>query len=147
MTTELDVSGDLAHIFRRVERRLADRLRSALEPTGCTVEQWWVLSLLSDGAGRTMSEVADYLLLPAPTVTKLVDRLVDNNIVYRQIDLADRRRVRIRLTSRGRSLHRRLAELVERSDAALAAATGEGELLTGLLTRLSQTLGEQSQPK
>jgi DNA-binding MarR family transcriptional regulator len=91
-----------------------------------------------------MSEVAEHAFLPAPTLTKLVDRLVANNIVYRRVDLEDRRRVRIFLTARGKSLHRRLSGIVERSQGEVLAATGDAELLQQLLLRLGNALDSRS---
>jgi DNA-binding MarR family transcriptional regulator len=91
-----------------------------------------------------MSEVAEYAFLPSPTLTKLVDRLVSNNVVYRRVDVEDRRRVRVFLTARGKSLHRRLSAIVERSQSEVLAATGNAELLQQLLTRLGGALDGRS---
>lgn len=133
---------DLAHLLSQVERQVTNQLRGVLEPEGCAVEEWRVLTLLSDGAGHTMSEVADYALLPAPTLTKVVDRLVANNVVYRRVDPADRRRVRAFLTPRGKDFYRRLAHRVEHCQAALMAASHDGRTLRELLARLADSLSE-----
>jgi DNA-binding MarR family transcriptional regulator len=131
---------DLSHLLSHIERRVVARQRAALEPEGCGVEEWRVLNVLSDATGHTMSEVADEVSLPSPTLTKLVDRLVANNLVYRRVDLEDRRRVRVFLTPRGKSLHRRLSGIVEDSQAELLAATWDGEMLRELLVRLGDAL-------
>lgn len=125
-------SRDLAHLLSRLERRVVERQRAALATEGCGVEEWRVIDFLA-ADGYTMGEVADHAGLTSPTLTKLVDRLVANNIVYRRIGLEDRRTVRIFLTPRGRSLHRRLGAIVERSQAELLAETPNGELLEDLL--------------
>jgi DNA-binding MarR family transcriptional regulator len=69
-----------------------------------------------------------------------VDRLVANNVVYRRVDLEDRRRVRLFLTPRGKSLHRRLAAVIERSQTELFASSHDKELLQDLLLRLDEAL-------
>jgi MarR family transcriptional regulator, organic hydroperoxide resistance regulator len=99
---------DLAHLLSRAERRVTGRLSAALETEGLTLAQWRVLSLLSDGAGHTMTEAAEFAMLPAPSLTKVVDRMVSLNLVYRRPDLRDRRRVLIYSAARGRRLHQRL---------------------------------------
>jgi MarR family transcriptional regulator, organic hydroperoxide resistance regulator len=99
---------DLAHLLSRAERRVTGRLSAALEAEGLTLAQWRVLSLLSDGAGHTMTEAAEFAMLPAPSLTKVVDRMVSLNLVYRRPDLRDRRRVLIYSAARGRRLHQRL---------------------------------------
>ncbi|WP_035844191.1 MarR family winged helix-turn-helix transcriptional regulator [Kitasatospora azatica] len=122
-------SRDLAHILSHAERRLVQRLANLLAEEGCSVEQWRVLSAVADGQGHPMTEIAEYALLPAPSLTKLVDRLVDNNLVYRRTDPNDRRRVLLYLATRGRVLHQRAAHRVEEDQAhVLAALLDSGEL-------------------
>jgi DNA-binding MarR family transcriptional regulator len=128
-------SRDLAHLLSTLERHVVERQRAALGVEGCGVEEWRVIDYLADG-GQAMSEAARYAGLPSPTLTRLVDRLVANNIVYRRIDLEDRRRVRMFLTRRGKCLHRRLAGVVEDCQAELLAETADGELIEELLQRL-----------
>jgi DNA-binding MarR family transcriptional regulator len=128
-------SRDLAHLLSTLERHVVERQRIALGVEGCGVEEWRVIDFLAEG-GHTMSEAAKYAGLASPALTKLVDRLVTNNIVYRRIDLEDRRKVRIFLTRRGKSMHRRLAEIVDRCQGELLAETADGELIEELLQRL-----------
>jgi DNA-binding MarR family transcriptional regulator len=128
-------SRDLAHLLSSLERHVVERQRAALGVEGCGVEEWRVIDFLAEG-GHTMSEAAKYAGLASPALTKLVDRLVTNNIAYRRIDLEDRRKVRIFLTRRGKSLHRRLAEIVDQCQAELLAETADGELIEELLQRL-----------
>ncbi len=54
-----------------------------------------------------MSVVADHVLLLAPKLSKLVDRMVAANLILRRQDHLDRRRVLIVISERGR---RALAE-------------------------------------
>jgi DNA-binding MarR family transcriptional regulator len=133
-------SREFSHLISHVERRVTERLRSALGPEGCDVDQWRVLNLLSEGSGYPMTEVADCVGVRPAALTRLVDRLVANNLVYRRIDPEDRRRVRLFLTPRGKSVHRRLAALVERSQAELFTSAEEAELLQDLLRRLDHAL-------
>lgn len=53
-------------------------------------------------------ELAEAVLMPHPTVTKAVDRLVDDAVVYRRQDTTDRRRVVVHLSDLGRDLIARL---------------------------------------
>src|ERR671911_2106153 len=99
---------DLAHLLSQAERRVTERLSAALEAEGLTLAQWRVLSLLADGAGHPMTEAAEFAMLPAPTLTKVVDRMVSLNLVYRRPDLRDRRRGLIYSAAPGPRLHQRL---------------------------------------
>ena len=49
-------------------------------------EQWRALSILADNRRHTMTELAEGALLPAPPLTKLVDRMAAANLVHRRVD-------------------------------------------------------------
>ena len=128
----------LAHLLSQAERLVTGRLSAALEARGLTLAQWRVLSLLADGAGHPMTEAAEFAMLPAPSLTKVVDRMVSSNLVYRRPDLRDRRRVLIYSTARGRRLHQRLARDLGPAERVLGDIDDEGGAaeLTRLLLRI-----------
>jgi DNA-binding MarR family transcriptional regulator len=133
---------DLAHLLSQAERRVTGRLSAALEAEGLTLAQWRVLSLLADGAGHPMTEAAEFAMLPAPSLTKVVDRMVSSNLVYRRPDLADRRRVLIYSTARGRRLHQRLSRDLGPAERVLRDIADEGDAaeLARLLLRILDRL-------
>lgn len=85
-----------------------------------------------------MAAVAEAAFLPPPTLTKLVDQLVDQNLVYRRVDPLDRRRILAHLTPRGEDHWRRVDREVRAQWPVLS--DGDDELLRGLLHRLADTL-------
>jgi DNA-binding MarR family transcriptional regulator len=133
---------DLAQALSRAERSVTRQLGRVLEAEGCTVEQWRILLLLADGRGHPMSEIAEFALVPAPSLTRLIDRMVTDGLVHRTVDEHDRRRVRVHVTRRGRALHRRLGERLEQAQLALLDGTEPADvqrllaLLDGLVDRL-----------
>jgi len=128
----------LSVLLTRAERRVARRVDVALRGSELTAEQWRVLSALVDGAGHPMSEIAGEAMVPAPTLTKLVDRLLDRALVRRGIDPADRRRVLVVLTDRGVELVDRLGTEVGHAEREVTSALGEPETaeLMAILARL-----------
>jgi DNA-binding MarR family transcriptional regulator len=132
----------LAQVLSQAEHGVTRRLRRVLAEEGCTVEQWRALVLLADGVSHSMSEVAEFALLPAPTLTRLVDRMVADNLAYRTADPEDRRRVLVHITPRGRALQKRLAGRIERSQAAILAEADPGDVaqLAALLSDLAARL-------
>ncbi|WP_225858974.1 MarR family winged helix-turn-helix transcriptional regulator [Streptomyces albicerus] len=126
------------HLLARAERLAARRLQAALEEHDCSLDAWRVLSLLSDGAGHPMTAVAEAAFLPPATLTKLVDHLVDQNLVYRRVDPLDRRRILAHLTPRGETYWRRVDREVRTQWPVLSE--GDDDLLRGLLHRLVDTL-------
>ncbi|MEV7347157.1 MarR family transcriptional regulator [Streptomyces sp. NPDC093544] len=133
---------DLAHLLTRAERLAARRLQSVLDEDGCSLDAWRVLALLSDGQGHHMTSIAETAFLPPPTLTKLVDHLVDQNLVHRRVDPLDRRRILAYLTPRGQTYWRRLDREVRAQWPVLS--DGDDELLRALLGRLVDTLDEAS---
>ncbi|MFG2797851.1 MarR family winged helix-turn-helix transcriptional regulator [Streptomyces pseudovenezuelae] len=130
---------ELLYLLTRAERLAVRRVQSVLDEFDCSVEAWRVLDLLSDGQGHNMTALADHAFLPAPSLTKLVDQLVDQNWVYRRVDPADRRRVLAHLTPRGMQRWQLLVREV-RSEWGSLERSLPGEELDGLLARLAEAL-------
>ncbi len=108
---------------------------------GATPDQWRVLERLDAREGRPMNEISQETLIPPPTLTKIVDRLVDANLVHRRNDPLDRRRVLILLTPRGRATRQRLEHVVQRHRRRLDDRLGADGVtqLADLLKRLAAT--------
>lgn len=128
----------LNRLLGQVERRVSRLLEPILVPEGLTVDQWRVLDLLSDGVGHPMSDIAGRIVVPAPTLTKLIDKLVDAAAVYRLVDGRDRRRVLAFISDNGRTVHSRLHRRVADVEAGVLTGIGpDGPVLLALLARLS----------
>jgi DNA-binding MarR family transcriptional regulator len=128
----------LSALLSQADRRLTRRLADELDGEGVTVEEARTLELLADGSAHSMSEVADAVALPGPTLTRLVDRLVIEGLIYRKADDHDRRRVLVYATTRGLGLHKRVKRRLGKSEnCILAALTDAGaEQLIDQLTEL-----------
>ena len=100
--------------FRASLRRFLHWSEEQAEKAGLTAAQHQLLLAVRghDGPqGPTIGDVASYLLLRHHSVVGLVDRAVKAGLVERQEDSADRRVVRLRLTSQGSSILEKLSEL------------------------------------
>jgi DNA-binding MarR family transcriptional regulator len=73
-----------------------------------TLPQMKVLFLLEEAGELSMSQLAEALGKAQPTITGLIDRLVEHNLVNRAESLADRRVTLVRLATSGRDLIARL---------------------------------------
>jgi DNA-binding MarR family transcriptional regulator len=133
-----DTAPPLVRLLGQVERRVSRQLESTLAGSRLTVDQWRVLDLLSEGPGRTMSQIANATGVPGPTLTKIVDKLIDAAAVYRLVDPRDRRRVLAFISDDGRILRQRLQPVVVAAEAeALIALGDDAPLLIELLNRLA----------
>ncbi len=75
-----------------------------LEPYGLTPFHYLVLCCLWEEDGLSTSGIADKLKQLGATLTGVVDRMENRNLVYRERDAEDRRIVRIWLTDEGKRL-------------------------------------------
>ncbi|SFB43811.1 DNA-binding transcriptional regulator, MarR family [Amycolatopsis marina] len=117
----------------RAARTVTARVEQVLRPEGVTFDQWLVLDALAAAGGLTMSELTARTMATGPTLTRVVDRLVTAAAAYREVDLADRRKVRVYLSSRGLAEHARLApKVTEVEVAVLGRVSRPGPLLTAL---------------
>ncbi|MFI0419066.1 MarR family winged helix-turn-helix transcriptional regulator [Spongiactinospora sp. 9N601] len=120
------LGSSLAYLLSKAERSVNRGLAAVLASEQLSVEHWRILQALADGRGHSMGDLAEAALMPHPTLTKAVDRLVDRALVYRGHDPSDRRRVAVFLADRGRSLlHRLEGGLAEHHRAILAAFGAE----------------------
>jgi DNA-binding MarR family transcriptional regulator len=115
---------------------------AVLRAHDCELAEWRVLRLLADGRGRPMSEIKDFVLLPGPTLTKLIDRMVANNLVYRRGDLEDRRRVLVFPAPRGVAKYEAIRAAVDSDQMELAERIGDEQLeeLTRVLSQVADAL-------
>ena len=102
--------------------RFVRHLEKALAGEGMTLAQYRVLAFLARGESAA-SKLADRLVVSRPSVTALVDGLVEQGLVARKPSDTDRRCVLHHLTADGR---RRLA----------AATAVLGDSIAGLLAHL-----------
>ena len=68
----------LVELLDRVDRAVAAALAPVTAAEGVSRDGWRVLLMLARGGGRSMGEIASHTALPAPTATRVVDKLVDS---------------------------------------------------------------------
>lgn len=132
------ISDHLSYLLAQANREINRQLESRLRKEGVPVEQWRVLTILSDGKGHSMGELADAVLLNHPTLTKMIDRMVSDALVYRVQDPSDRRRVLMHLSDRGKTLAKRLTSLAQRQEDHIIQSYGDKS--TSELKRLLESL-------
>lgn len=102
MDTATDARGaGLSLLLRHAEQAVRQRLQPVLDAHGITYDHWRILAVLEMQPGLTMSTIADAAVVPAATLTRLVDRLTETALVVRRIDRADKRRAVVALSPLG----------------------------------------------
>ncbi|MDR3472916.1 MAG: MarR family transcriptional regulator [Devosia sp.] len=98
----------LAYLIASLNRRLEGELEERLRPGGVPIEQFRILEVLDVHEKLAMGEIATMSLIEPPTLTKIVDKMVAEGLVYRAPDPEDRRRVLILTAPAGTALYKRL---------------------------------------
>ena len=117
------VSYALAAAHRRVSASLNARLRKH----GIQIEAWRLLEALDSGQRFTMGELADIVLMNPPTLTKLVDRMVSDGLVHRQVAQNDHRKINVLPAPLGRKRMMQIREEIEEEDATILRQLGESD--------------------
>lgn len=85
-----------------VSRLVRAELRRRRRPGALTLPELRALAFVNADPACAPSQLAEYLMLTRPAVTRLLDGLARRRLVTRRPDPADRRRVRLSLTRAGR---------------------------------------------
>ncbi len=132
----------LVYLLAQADRRVSRQLEARFRASGVALEEWRVLKVLCDADGRAMGDLAEAGLMNHPTLTKTIDRMVSDALVYRRADAVDRRRVLIFISERGRALTDQLNHMASRQQDEIVECCGGDQaiqlkqLLEGLIVRI-----------
>ena len=101
---------ELALLVKAGHRELERRGNEAMRGLGLTAAQADALTVIRQAGPVSLKELGELLIAEAGHPSRLVDRLVAAGLVERRTAGADRRRVELTLTTRGRTLEQRAAE-------------------------------------
>jgi MarR family transcriptional regulator, transcriptional regulator for hemolysin len=126
---------EFAFMLNDVARMLRTYADHKAAQFGITRAQWVVLVRLDRSEGLKQSELAEMLELQPISLTRLLDKLCDSDLIERRADPVDRRAKRLFLTPAARPLLEKLGELGE-GLMATALAGVEAESIERMVTQL-----------
>ncbi len=125
---------------RRTAATLESYFGRLFRKSGLSEATYNVLRILRSAGdeGRCWSDIREDLVVPVPDVTRLIDRLEKAGHVERVRCVTDRRKVYVRITSKGRQVVEKLDEPVRNLLRGRLGHLGEADLrkLSRLLERL-----------
>lgn len=89
----------IVELFKRIQKRFRHRIMHAPEMKNITVPQMMLLHVLAEHPGLSLTELSEKLQLAKSTVSGIVDRLVERQMVRREIPEENRRITRHYLTA------------------------------------------------
>lgn len=117
----------LAYLLARASHLISAEFHGVVRRTRLPVLQWRVLATLADGQVSSIGEVADIVLIPQSTLTRVADRMVHAGLLLRESDALDRRITRIRLSAKGRTMARKLVAQAREHESSVLAAVGDAD--------------------
>lgn len=69
-----------------------------------TIDQWLVLKSLKENPNATQQELAETVFKDTASITRIIDLLVKSEFVEREINLNDRRKFDLKITSNGEKI-------------------------------------------
>ncbi|EMK14732.1 MULTISPECIES: MarR family winged helix-turn-helix transcriptional regulator [Leptospira] len=106
-TKDLFLENQICFPLYACSRALTSLYRPILDQLGLTYPQYLVLLVLWKGDGCSVKEIGRKLYLDSGTLTPLLKRLEDSELVVRKCSEKDERSVRIFLSLKGKKLKER----------------------------------------
>lgn len=132
----------LPYLMARASFLVSQQFHKQIEQAGVSVPFWRVLLALSDKDGLSVGELAKIVLYKQPTLTKIIDRMLELELVARLNSEQDRRRVEVRITQAGRDLVKDLVAAARAHERQVLESYSTDEeatlkhMLRALITRL-----------
>jgi len=105
---------ELRYLILAIQREGNRLLAAELRPLGVTPSQAEVLRMLGDHGPLTLTALGELLVCETGnSPSRLVDRLVAQGLIRRDVDPGDRRYVMLSLTTSGEDLGRRISAVEE----------------------------------
>lgn len=118
----------LAYLLARASFLVSRQFHVQVKDAGLSVLEWRVLATLVDRDGLPISDLAQYVLTPQPTLTKLLIRMETAGWVKRSLGHEDRRKKRVLLTRKGQAIAAGLLPKACRHEGQVLAAHSAREI-------------------
>lgn len=109
-----DLDAAVPYLVARAGARMGQAFAKALKPFDLSLSEWRVCASLGNKPYQSLSELVTHAAVDTSTLSRIVDRLVQQGLVSRQRSDLDGRAVRLCLTPEGATLTRKIAPLAKR---------------------------------
>ena len=101
------------YLILRTARLVRLQFLNVLRKVGVdiTPEQWLILNRLWENEGQSQVDLSDRIFKDRPNITRILDNMEKNGLIYRKEDKSDRRVNRVYLTPEGKGLEDKLWDI------------------------------------
>lgn len=100
-----DKNGGLVTLLAQTTKEFSASVSAVVSQQGYTLDEWMVLHAIQSQDGSSISQISNASGCYGATLTRVVDKLVANGLVYREASQVDRRKVVVFIAHHGRQTH------------------------------------------
>jgi len=124
-----ELADQFVYLLTRATAQTSAPLYAQVREFGLSVLEWRTLMTMGNEA-HSIGNLAKLLFLKQPTLTRIIERLEESNLVERRPAPEDRRRNQVHLTAAGEALVARLRPVSVHHDAGLVSTLGAEDAAT-----------------
>lgn len=130
----------IGYLVTGVRTRMMQEMDACLNPSGLTAAQFIILRRIAEGVATTAAELCRVLEYDTGSMTRMLDRLEEKQVIIRERSADDRRVVKIQLTPQGAEQYPKLKDQVRLALNRRFSPLSSDELiqLRGMLERLAK---------
>jgi MarR family transcriptional regulator, organic hydroperoxide resistance regulator len=144
----LPLESSVGYQVRLTHRSIQRLLQSRIEPHGVQLGMWYLLRVLWTEDGLTQRELSHRVEIMEPTTLQTIAAMERSGLIKRVRNAADRRKMNVFLTKKGRQLEGILlpvaADVVK--EVVRGFSDGEVQQFLGFLRAIQKNLGTQLDP-
>ena len=122
---QLKIDNQLCFPIYALAKEIVNKYRPFLAELDLTYPQYLVMLILWESKEQTVSQLGEKLNLDSGTLTPLLKRLEQKNLIHRNRNPKDERVVQINLTNEGSSLQEKAVEIPSKMFKSLAISEEE----------------------
>ena len=136
----------ISFIISRTYSKMKNLFLKELKKYGITLEQWVLLAQLSEKEGISPTDLSLVSLRDKPYTTRLIDRLAENGLIFKEESKVDKRSLLIYLTQQGEEIKKEIIPLADKINEWLVENMDEQEVksLKVLLHRMHSNIQSHS---
>ena len=138
-----DLEQAIPFLLTRAGSRMGNAFAKALKPFGLNLSEWRVCASLLYVPHQTVSELSVHASSDISALSRIIDRLENQELVRRERSSTDGRLIRIALTTKGEELALRIVPVAKRHEVVLLRdfAASDVQVLRSMLHKLYENAG------
>lgn len=138
MYEQLKLDNQLCFPLYSLSKEITNRYRPFLEAIDLTYPQYLVMMVLWEKDSVSVNEIGQRLHLDSGTLTPLLKRLEQKQLLKRERSMEDERRVTITLTEKGNALQQQAKAIPKKMAECIVITEEEMTVLRHLINRLTK---------